>query len=126
MAFATYEDVAARWRELTADEQSRATVLLDDAAVILRSRVAVVDGDEDQAAALKTVSCNMVIRAMVAASSAAFGVSELNATMGPFAQTARFANPNGDLYLTKQDRRIIGITGGRGRILHPSYGVDDD
>lgn len=123
MAYATYEDVEARWRTLTADEQERATMLLEDAATILDG-VAVIDAaDMQQAAALKLVSCNMVIRSMVASASSAFGVDELQATMGPFGQTAHFANPSGDMYLTKLDKRLLGVTGGKGRILHPAYGV---
>ena len=123
MAFATYEDIEARWRTLTADEQTRATTLLDDAAVMLNRLVVVDASDMEQADALKIVSCNKVLRSMVAASSDAFGVDELQATMGPFGQTAHFANPSGDMYLTKLDKRLLGVTGGKGRILHPAYGV---
>lgn len=126
MAFATYEDVEARWRTLTAEEQTRAVELLNDASTILSGMVVVDDADREQAAALKLVSCNMVIRSMVAASSSAFGVDELQATMGPFGQTAHFANPNGDMYLTKLDKKLLGIGGGKGRILHPAYGVVAD
>ena len=39
MAFATYEDVEGRWRTLTADEQVRATTLLEDASTILSGMV---------------------------------------------------------------------------------------
>lgn len=126
MAFATYEDVEARWRTLTAEEQTRVVELLNDASTILSGMVVVDDADREQAAALKLVSCNMVIRSMVAASSSAFGVDELQATMGPFGQTAHFANPNGDMYLTKLDKKLLGIGGGKGRILHPAYGVVAD
>ena len=126
MAFATYSDIEARWRTLSADEQGRATTLLGDAAVILKQRVTVVDGDQEQADALKLVSCNMVIRSMLASASDAFGVDQLSATMGPFAQTAHYANPNGDLYLTKNEKKLLGIGGGRGRILYPDYGADED
>lgn len=122
MAFATYEDVEGRWRTLTADEQVRATTLLEDAATILSGMVDVDEADTKQAAALRLVSCNMVIRSMVASASSAFGVDELQATMGPFGQTAHFANPNGDMYLTKLDKKLLGIGGGKGRILHPAYG----
>lgn len=126
MAFATYEDVEGRWRTLTADEQERATVLLEDAATILTSMVEVDGEDAQQAEALRLVSCNMVIRSMVASASSAFGVDELQATMGPFGQTAHFANPNGDMYLTKLDKKLLGIGGGKGRILYPSVGGSDD
>lgn len=126
MAFATCEDVEGRWRTLTADELVRATTLLEDASTILSGMVDVDEGDAQQAAALRLVSCNMVIRSMVASASSAFGVDELQATMGPFGQTAHFANPNGDMYLTKLDKKLLGIGGGKGRIIYPAYGVVSD
>ena len=122
MAFATYTDVEARWRTLTAAEQAKANTLLDDASNVLSTLVTVDATDEQQAKILKQVCCSMVIRSMVAGASDAFGVEELQATMGPFSQTAQFSNPNGDLYLTKLERKLLGIGGGKGRILYPSYG----
>jgi len=126
MAFATYQDIEARWRTLTADEQAVATTLLDDASNVLESLVEIDESDEKQAANLKQVCCSMVIRSMVASASSAFGVDELSATMGPFGRTMHYSNPNGDIYLTKFEKRLLGISGGRGRILYPGYGPIDD
>lgn len=126
MAYATYEDVEARWRALTPEEQAKATALLEDAQVVLSGMVTVDPDDPEQAGKLKYVSCSMVIRSMVAGASSAFGVDELSATMGPFGRTAHFANPNGDLYLTKQERKLLGVGNCAGRILYPSYGVSED
>ena len=123
MAFATYTDIEGRWRTLTSEEKSKATALLEDAAIILKERVTVVDGDEDQAKMLNMVSCNMVIRALLARASDAFGVDQVSATMGPFAQTAHYSNPNGNLYLTKDEKRLLGTGGGKGRMLHPACGM---
>lgn len=124
MAFATYEDVEARWRTLTADEQTKAAVLLEDAANMLLALVRVDESDGQQQAILKQVSCTMVIRSMVASESTAFGVDKLQATMGPFSQQMSFTNPNGDLYLTKQEKRLLGIGHTTGRILYPFVGCD--
>ena len=124
MAFATYEDVEARWRTLTAEEQARAEVLLEDASNMLIGMVTIDISDQQQAKNLKQVCANMVIRSMVASASETYGVDELHATMGPFGQTAKFANPNGDLYVTKQERKLLGIRGGKGRILRPAIGGD--
>lgn len=124
MAFATYQDVEARWRTLTAEEQARANVLLEDASNMLISMVTIDVSDQQQAKNLKQVCANMVIRSMVASASETYGVDELHATMGPFGQTAKFANPNGDLYVTKQERKLLGIRGGKGRILRPAIGGD--
>lgn len=112
MAFATVEDLEARWHDLDSDEEAKASTLLDDAGAMLAALVAVDPTDEQQATLLKIVSCSMVIRSMQASESDAYGVSQLDYGMGPFSQAAHFANPNGDMYLTAQEKRMLGITGG--------------
>lgn len=112
MAFATVEDLEDRWRELDSDEEAKATTLLDDASVMLSALVEVDQNDASQAALLKIVSCSMVMRSMMASESDAYGVSQLDYGMGPFSQAAHFSNPNGDMYLTAQEKRLLGITGG--------------
>jgi hypothetical protein len=109
MAYATYKDVEARWRPLSSDEQARATVLLGDAASILDQLVKVDEEDDAQAELLKVVSCDMVIRAMSAAADT-FGVTQSSMTAGPYTQSWSYANPSGDLYLTKMEKRLLGIT----------------
>lgn len=109
MAYATVEDVEARWRDLDADEEARASVLLDDASAMLDAIVDVNPDDQRQLGLLKQVSCSMVIRAMLASESDAYGVSRLDYGMGPFSQAATFSNPNGDLYLTGQEKEMLGV-----------------
>jgi hypothetical protein len=67
-AYATADDVAAGWRTLTAEEQARATVLLERAAALIRTTVPSVParltaGTLDPAVLL-TVSVNMVQRVL--------------------------------------------------------------
>lgn len=112
MAYATVDDLEARWHALDGDEADRAEVLLEDAAAMLDALVEVDPEDEKQANLLKIVSCSMVTRAMLSADSDAYGVSQLDYGMGPFSQAAHFANPNGDLYLTAQEKRLLGIGSG--------------
>ena len=50
----------------------------------------------------------MVNRALMASTSDALGVSNASYTMGPFSQSATFSNPSGDLYLTANERRMLG------------------
>lgn len=109
MAFATVADLEARWRSLTEAEEAQASVLLDDAAAYLQALVEVDPDDEIQAANLKMVSCNMVKRAMSSSASDAFGVTNATATMGPFSQQVAYANPSGDMYVSKSERAILGI-----------------
>ena len=109
MAFATVADLEARWRDLSDAEEAQASVLLDDAAAYLQALVEVDPDNEVQAANLKMVSCNMVKRAMSSSASDAFGVTNTTATMGPFRQQVAYANPSGDMYVSKSERAILGI-----------------
>lgn len=112
MAYATVEDLEARFGTLTQAEQSIADVLLGDAAVYLESLVAVDPCDTNQANALMVVSCNMVHRAMQQAASSQFGVDQATATMGPFSQTAHYVNPGGGLYVSAAEKALLGADGG--------------
>lgn len=111
MAYATVDDLEARWRTLTDTEKTRAGKLLDDAAVLIDGECAppvpLTDSDK---AAREMVSCSMVKRAMSAGDAS---VDSQTAQAGPFSNTVKFSNPTGDLYLTKQERRTIGCRRGR-------------
>ena len=122
MAYATVSDIEARWRELTADEETKAGVLLDDAAAILDTLGVFDSADPNVAANLRTVSCNMVIRAM-SSSADTFGMSQGSMTAGPYTQSWTFANPSGDMYLTKMEKRLLGITSGYIGSIRPKVGI---
>ena len=124
MAYADVSDLESRWRELTDDEQARAAVLLDDASAMLDALVAVDDTDEQQMALLKIVTCNMVQRSM-STDGDTYGVSQQSMTAVGFSQQYTYANPTGDLYITKTEKRMLGISGtGKGRTL--VYGMAGD
>lgn len=110
MAFATSEDLEARWRPLSETEKAKADVLLGDAAVYLQAMVEVDPSDELQAEMLKIVSCNMVERSMTASESDVFGVGEQTISADIYSQRVSYANPNGDMYLTANEKRMLGIT----------------
>lgn len=112
MAYATVEDLEARYGQLSDEDTAIAAVLLEDAATFLDSLVTVDPEDEHQAKVLLRVSCSMVKRAMLASASNAFGVTEASATMGPFSQSMHYANPSGDFYLTSSERTQLGIGSG--------------
>ena len=121
MAYATVSDLEARWRELTADEETKAGVLLDDAAAILDTLAVFDSSDPNVAANLRTVSCNMVMRSM-SSSADAVGMSQGSMTAGPYTQSWTFANPSGDMYLTKLEKRLLGVTSGYIGSLRPLIG----
>lgn len=109
MAFATVEDLEARWHTLTEDEQARATVLLGDAAIMLSAQVEVDATDEEQAEALKIVSCNMVQRVM-SVTEDIYGITKGTITADIYSQSYTYANPSGDMYLTKNEKEMLGIS----------------
>lgn len=111
MAYATVSDIESRYSELTTEQESRASVLLDDAAVIINARLGTETPDQSLEPALKVVSCAMVNRALAAGAADAYGVSNATYTMGPFSQSATFSNPSGDLYLTSGELKLLGIGG---------------
>lgn len=102
--FAFVSDLEARWRPLSDEEKVSAGVLIEDASQIILDEVpAAADAPE---MTLRRVVCAMVKRAM--ASPVDFGVTSVQQGAGPYQQTTQFANPTGDLYLTKAERRVLG------------------
>ena len=115
MAYAEVSDLEALWRTLSDDEKERAAALLDVAAVLLDSELkrcgVKSEGLED---ALRYVSCEMVRRKMAAGE---YGdVTSVSRTAGSFNEQISPYNPSGDMYLTSNERRLLGIQLKRGRI----------
>lgn len=114
VAFATVDDVEARWRPLTADEATRAGTLLEDASQILLDEYELTaEYVVERAETLKRIVAQMVIRALTGGLDLA-GVESYSAGTGPFSETRKYTNPNADLYLTKAERKQLGF-GGRQR-----------
>ena len=120
MAYASHADIEARWRELSATEEAQADTLCADASAIIDSLVTVGD---DKLELAKVVVCNMVIRAMSAAQSDNFGLSQGSMTAGPYTQSWTYANPSGDMYLTKMEKRLLGVTSGYIGSIRPQIAV---
>lgn len=110
MAFADVSDIEARWRTLSADEEARATALLDDASAMLAAQVDIDASSAEQAKLLNIVCCSMVIRAMSATEADSYGAESMTMTAGPYSQSWSYSNPTGDMYLTKYEKRLLGIT----------------
>lgn len=108
--FATSADLIARWRPLTPTEETRADALLEDASQMIldEDRRRVLADLTEVTPSLVRVVCKMVQRAMTAPVDAQ-PVSQLSQSMGPFAESATYVNPAGDMYLTKAERRQLGL-----------------
>ena len=108
MAYATTDDLEARWRPLTQTETARAQVLLGDAAVEI-DRWGVVDtGDALKLEIAKIVSCDMVKRAMNAPVDQP-ALSQSTMSAGPYSETFSYVNPSGSVYLLESEKRMLGF-----------------
>lgn len=111
-SFATVSDLEARWRDLDDSERDRAEVLLGDASAFISTQLLragiPIEGDEIQAANLKTVCCAMVRRIM-GVDEEFYGVTQFSKTAGSFTASGTAANPNGDMYLTGSEKTLLGI-----------------
>ena len=128
MVFAEVSDIEARWHSLYASDRQRAEVLIGDASAMLEAALAcTIDvSDESQMQRLNIVCCNMVIRAMSASESDAYGASNMSMTAGPYTQSWTYANPSGDMYITKAEKRMLGITSGYIGTIRPMMAGEHD
>lgn len=133
-AYATAADLEARWRALTEAEESLAEALLEDASGEIDAefrRLGRVVADELVAGNvtaddLKVVACRVVKRAMASPlGDDGAAIETMQFSAGPFQESRKYANPTGDLYLTKADRRRLGI-GGPVASSVPMFVVDEE
>lgn len=122
-AYAKSSDLEKRWRKLTTAETERADALLSDAALIIEDEceaagVNIEYPDARTKEKLSVISCEMVKRAMLAGTDAA-PATQGSLTVGPFSQSVTYANPTGALYMTKAEKRRIGIGRQRMGFIHP-------
>lgn len=117
MAYATYEDIQRR-NGMDVLDLDYVTALLDDAAVI-------VDAYNRNAseAAKKLVSCNMVIRTIGSRDEGVpIGTTQATTSAMVYSQTWTNTNGSGELYLTKLDKKILGV-GNRIGCTNPYSGL---
>ena len=119
--FATVEDYEARYGAV--EDEARVTALLQDATNIIASQPGfeLRDGDDTFLGVLETVTCAMVHRSLMSGSYA--GLSSVSQGAGGYNASASVYNPGGDLFLTDNERRALGLDGGRVGQTNP-YGCD--
>lgn len=110
--YAVVDDIEARWRTLSDAERAKARVLIEDVTAQLFSMGAEDDGTAERARSIKAVICKVVIRAMLPEQGIP-GATQYSQTVGAVTESFQLANPNGDMYLTRQEKRAVGIGAGR-------------
>ena len=106
--YASVNDIEARMlRDLSTDEESVATILLQDAAVLIDATAPSASAD-----AKKVVSCRMVIRALGDGNSAGVPLGATQGSMSALGYTQSWTLGSGagagELYLSKTDRQLLG------------------
>lgn len=124
--YATVSDLETSWRPVGPDERGRAEALVDYACEIVAAELAGAGvapcGDEPSATLKRHVVCSMVRRAML--NDRLEGVSQSSMTANPYAESWTYANPDGALYISKAERRLLGTARGRIRSIRPASAGD--
>lgn len=105
-SYASVQQIADGFRKLTADEESRAMALAEEASVIVDVYAPSAKYD------IKTVVvCRMVRRAIDSGGSATvpMGASQGATTAGPYSQSWTIGSGSaGELFLSKLEKRMLG------------------
>jgi len=109
MAYATVTDVQARLsRTLTDEEIIICGTLLDDAAVIIDTFASGASADKKL-----VVSCRMVMRAIGDGETTGYPMGATQGSMSGLGYSQSWTigsgGSNGEIYLSKTDKRILGI-----------------
>lgn len=123
--FATVEEYEARYGEV--EDQQQVETLLGDASAFIAAQpgfTLISEGEtgyELQQATLVRVTCAVVHRSLSAGDFA--GLSSVSQGAGGYTATVNIYNPGEDFYLTKAEKKTLGIGGGRVGMTDP-YGDD--
>ena len=109
-SYANIEDLERRWRPLAEIEKERAQVLIDDASAIVSSELERHGVDTDTQVC-KMVVCRMVQRVLSADIDSA-PLQQQTQTAGVYSMTNVFNQGGSMLYISKQERRMLGISRG--------------
>ena len=105
MAYATVSDVQARMtRELTEDEETVCTNLLDDAGALIDAYNA-----NATATVKKIVSCRMCIRALGDGGGFPIGSTQGSMSALGYSQSWTSSGTVGELYISKGDKKLLGV-----------------
>lgn len=107
---ATVDDLRALWPGPDDLDEGRAGTLLPLVSSAIDALCA--DGGVDPSgvdpSVLRLVTCQVAIRMMVT-SDDGYGVTQASWGASPYSGSASYANPTGDIYLTRTERQLLGI-----------------
>ena len=104
--FATVDELKKRWKGMPDGIDDEAEVALEDASqFILDIAPAARTAHQNTR---RRIVCAVVKRSM-GSPEESVGVSQLQMGAGPYQQSRSFANPHGDFYLTKLEKKALGV-----------------
>lgn len=111
--YATLADLKKHWSKLPTEDEDDATQKLHEASIEIRGNYPDLDAriadkaiDSDIP---KLVACRMVKRALdVDEEAPTAGMESFQIGAGPFSMGGKVHNPDGNLYLTAADKRLLG------------------
>ena len=112
-SFANPEDLKLVWSGYSELDESRATALLSLVSSVICSQA---NTDEIEPDILKLVTCRVVSRMLQ--SDGMPGVTQESWGASPYSGSVSYANPSGDIYLTKFEKDLLGIGDGYARFVN--------
>ena len=128
--YATLDDLKAHWPGLPAGDEDEAVQKLHEASVEIRGNYPDVDTRLISGGLApdipRLVVCRMVKRAMDSPDvdegmGTPSGVDSTQVSVGPFSRSFKFSNPDGNLFLSAADKKLLGARRNRGKAwtIHP-------
>lgn len=109
-SYATLTDYELRYGDVKADDEPRIETLLSDATSMILANGGDSEPQEEFKNAYTLVCCAMAHRVVTSPAWAVGGVTQHTQTAGSFSESYSFGNPNGDLFLTKNERKTLGLS----------------
>lgn len=130
MTYATLDDLAALWRELTDDEKPRAAALLEAVSASLRVEARRVGKDLDDMIALdpdlavvaRSVTADVAARALMTSTDQE-PVSQFSQAAGGYSVSGTYLVPGGGLFIKKSELARLGLRRQRYGVID-FYGTD--
>lgn len=124
MEWATYDDYLLRYPSDASESENTVKTRLGDVSALITSKLdaagvdysTLEDADGNETALrhnLRTVTCAVLSRSLRTA--AAAGISQESQMVGQLQQSYTYANPLGNLYLTNDEKSLLGISEAEGR-----------
>lgn len=116
--YATVDEYVARYGDV--DDVEHLEAVMEDASTLIACelRDSGVDPDSVEPDALSMVCRSVAFRAM--GGDAPTGASQYSQSANGFSESFTLSNPSGDLYLTKQERTMLGVGKQRAAFIAPA------